>query len=151
MPRGHPLESGRISEAARLRQRPSWAPHRPEPSRAAHTTRVRDVDGVLWHAPNGEIRRVGNKSQGWSRALLDIKMAYSNDLPTAMRVIKQTAFEREGIELPVTAQAVVLNRPPNSVRQVQTGRARPGRLCAWPSRRSSRWSSPAARASGWPR
>jgi small conductance mechanosensitive channel len=57
------------------------------------TTRVRDVDGILWHVPNGEIRRVGNKSQGWSRALLDIEVAYSNDIPTAMRVIKQAADE----------------------------------------------------------
>jgi len=31
------------------------------------TTRLRDVDGSLWHIPNGEIRRVGNRSQGWAR------------------------------------------------------------------------------------
>ena len=36
------------------------------------TTRLRDVEGVVWHVPNGEIKRVGNKSQQWSRALLDI-------------------------------------------------------------------------------
>ena len=29
------------------------------------TTRLRDVNGTLWHIPNGEIRRVGNRSQGW--------------------------------------------------------------------------------------
>jgi small-conductance mechanosensitive channel len=57
------------------------------------TTRVRDVDGILWHVPNGEIQRVGNKSQGWSRALLDIEVAYSNEISTAMRVIKQVADE----------------------------------------------------------
>lgn len=27
------------------------------------TTRMRGVDGTVWHVPNGEIRRVGNKSQ----------------------------------------------------------------------------------------
>jgi hypothetical protein len=30
------------------------------------TTRLRDVNGTLWHIPNGEIRRVGNRSQGWA-------------------------------------------------------------------------------------
>ncbi|HEX6673550.1 MAG TPA: mechanosensitive ion channel family protein [Actinomycetes bacterium] len=133
------------------------------------TTRVRDVGGILWHVPNGEIRRVGNKSQGWSRALLDIEVAYSNEISTATRVIKQVAdelwkddetyaplileepevwgveelgpngvrvrlvvktrpleqwkvarelrarikaaFEREGVRLPVAAQAVVLHSP----------------------------------------
>ena len=36
------------------------------------TTRIRDVEGTLWHVPNGEIRRVGNMSQEWARALLDV-------------------------------------------------------------------------------
>ena len=36
------------------------------------TTRLRDIDGVVWHVPNGEILRVGNKSQQWSRAVVDV-------------------------------------------------------------------------------
>ncbi|HEX3212059.1 MAG TPA: mechanosensitive ion channel family protein, partial [Actinomycetota bacterium] len=44
------------------------------------TTRLRDVNGTLWHIPNGEIRRVGNRSQGWARALVDVEVAYSTDL-----------------------------------------------------------------------
>ncbi|MBW3665193.1 MAG: mechanosensitive ion channel family protein [Actinobacteria bacterium] len=55
------------------------------------TTRVRSVDGVLWHVPNGEIRRVGNMSQGWSRALLDIEVAYDTDIELAKGVIKDVA------------------------------------------------------------
>jgi small-conductance mechanosensitive channel len=55
------------------------------------TTRLRDVEGVVWHVPNGEIKRVGNMSQQWSRALLDIGVAYDTDVPTAIRVIKETA------------------------------------------------------------
>jgi moderate conductance mechanosensitive channel len=57
------------------------------------STRVRDVDGVLWHVPNGEIHRVGNMSQGWSRALLDIEVAWSSDLQHAIEVIKRVAEE----------------------------------------------------------
>jgi len=57
------------------------------------TTRLRDVEGVVWHVPNGEIKRVGNMSQQWSRALLDIGVAYETDVPTAIGVIKNTADE----------------------------------------------------------
>ena len=55
------------------------------------STRVRDVTGTLWHVPNGEIRRVGNMSQEWSRALLDIGVAYGSDVDGAAAVIKQVA------------------------------------------------------------
>jgi small-conductance mechanosensitive channel len=55
------------------------------------STRLRDVNGVVWHIPNGEIRRVGNKSQEWSRALLDIEVAYATDLDHAQAVIKGVA------------------------------------------------------------
>ena len=40
------------------------------------TTRLRDVEGVVWYVPNGAIPRVGNKSQQWSRVVLDIPVSY---------------------------------------------------------------------------
>jgi small conductance mechanosensitive channel len=55
------------------------------------TTRLRAVDGTVWHVPNGEIRRVGNTSQHWSRSLLDVDVAYDTDLDHAQDVIKQAA------------------------------------------------------------
>jgi small conductance mechanosensitive channel len=55
------------------------------------TTRIRDVEGTLWHVPNGEIRRVANKSQEWARTVLDIQVAYGTNLAEAMQVIKQVA------------------------------------------------------------
>ena len=36
------------------------------------STRLRDVNGTVWHVANGEILRVGNKSQSWSRAVVDV-------------------------------------------------------------------------------
>jgi moderate conductance mechanosensitive channel len=54
-------------------------------------TRVRDVNGVLWHVPNGTIEAVGNMSQEWSRALLDVEVAYGTDIAHAKRVIKDVA------------------------------------------------------------
>ncbi len=56
-------------------------------------TRLRDVEGVVWHVPNGEIHRVGNKSQQWARAVLDIPVAFSTSIPAASGVIKATAVE----------------------------------------------------------
>jgi moderate conductance mechanosensitive channel len=55
------------------------------------TTRLRDVKGTVWHIPNGSITRVGNMSQQWARALLDIEVAYGTDLDRAQAVIKEVA------------------------------------------------------------
>lgn len=54
-------------------------------------TRLRDVEGTVWHVPNGEIKRVGNMSQLWSRSLLDIGVAYDTDLDQASAVIQEVA------------------------------------------------------------
>lgn len=55
------------------------------------STRMRDVEGVVWHVPNGEIRRVGNKSQQWSRVVLDIAVARAVDVDAATAVIADVA------------------------------------------------------------
>lgn len=57
------------------------------------STRVRDVHGTLWHVPNGEIRRVGNMSQEWARALLDVDIAYGVDIDVAGELIRRVAVE----------------------------------------------------------
>src|SRR6188472_4202432 len=57
------------------------------------TTRLRAVDDTVWHVPNGEIRRVGNQSQHWSRALIDVEVAYETDLDHAQEVIAGVAHE----------------------------------------------------------
>ncbi len=54
-------------------------------------TRLRDVEGAVWHVPNGEIKRVGNQSQQWARAVLDIAVAYETDVPRATELIKEAA------------------------------------------------------------
>jgi small conductance mechanosensitive channel len=55
------------------------------------TTRLRAVDGTVWHVPNGQIAKVGNKSQLWSRSLLDVEVAYDTDIDHAKQVIQETA------------------------------------------------------------
>ncbi len=51
-------------------------------------TRLRDGAGVVWYIRNGEIIRVGNRSQGWSTALVDIPVAYSENLDKVIPLIK---------------------------------------------------------------
>lgn len=55
------------------------------------TTRLRDVQGIVWHVPNGQILRVGNQSQQWSRALLDIAVPADTDVPAAVSAIRTAA------------------------------------------------------------
>jgi small conductance mechanosensitive channel len=54
-------------------------------------TRVRDVGGTLWHLPNGDIRRAGNFSHGWARAVVDVDIAYDTDVGRATAVIEAAA------------------------------------------------------------
>lgn len=55
------------------------------------TTRLRDVNGVVWHVHNGSIDRVGNESQGWSRAVIDYPVPYSCDLTRIRSLMTQAA------------------------------------------------------------
>ncbi|MFT4867218.1 MAG: small-conductance mechanosensitive channel, partial [Ilumatobacter sp.] len=57
------------------------------------TTVVRGLDGTVWHVPNGEVQRVGNKSQLWSVALVDIDVAYDSDITAAKNLMLSTATE----------------------------------------------------------
>ena len=57
------------------------------------TTVLRGIDGTVWHVPNGEVQRVGNKSQLWSVALVDVDVAYDCDLAAARQVIIDCATE----------------------------------------------------------
>ncbi len=54
-------------------------------------TQVRDVEGTLWYVRNGEIVRVGNKSQGWSRVVLDIAFDYGVSVAKATEVVEKAA------------------------------------------------------------
>jgi len=57
------------------------------------TTVLRGLDGTVWHVPNGEVQRVGNMSQLWSVALVDVDVAYDSDLAAARDVILDRTVE----------------------------------------------------------
>ncbi|WP_291794532.1 mechanosensitive ion channel family protein [Brevibacterium sp.] len=57
------------------------------------TTKLRGLDGTLWHVRNGEILRVGNYSQGWGQVVLDLPFPYDTDEHTAEGVIRDVFDE----------------------------------------------------------
>jgi len=56
-------------------------------------TRVRDGSGIVWYIRNGEIVRIGNRSQGWSTAVVDIQVSYHESLDTVLPLIREVARE----------------------------------------------------------
>ncbi|MEV5897957.1 mechanosensitive ion channel family protein [Nonomuraea fuscirosea] len=56
-------------------------------------TRLRDSDGRVWYVRNGTITRVGNESQGWSRAYMDVPVAYDADIVGVRVLLEQVAEE----------------------------------------------------------
>jgi len=74
-------------------------------------TRLRDATGMIWYVRNGEVLRVGNKSQGWSQIMLDVQVAYDQDLDHAREVVDtvvaQVAADPEYTEKIVDIPTVV--------------------------------------------
>ena len=56
-------------------------------------TQLRDLNGTVWYVRNGEILRVGNSSQGWSRAVLDVNVAYDENIDHVEDLLRQIADE----------------------------------------------------------
>lgn len=54
-------------------------------------TKVRDADGVLWYVPNGTMVRVGNKTQGWANAVVDVDVDYFQDVDRVRDLLRQAA------------------------------------------------------------
>jgi small-conductance mechanosensitive channel len=55
------------------------------------TTRLRDVNGTVWYVRNGEVVRVGNKSQGYAQVVLDVPLEASADVAAASAAMLEEA------------------------------------------------------------
>ncbi|HSM37585.1 MAG TPA: mechanosensitive ion channel domain-containing protein [Longimicrobiales bacterium] len=53
------------------------------------TTVLRDVEGTVHVIPNGEITLLSNLTKGWSKAVLDIGVAYKEDVDRVLDVIRE--------------------------------------------------------------
>ncbi|MFD5214991.1 mechanosensitive ion channel family protein [Microbacterium sp. NPDC058345] len=75
---------------------------------SVRVTQVRDVNGTLWYVRNGEITRIGNMSQGWARAIVDLgvpadaelELVESTMLTTAQDLAKDPKWRTRIIERP---------------------------------------------------
>ncbi|HEY0638672.1 MAG TPA: mechanosensitive ion channel family protein [Pseudonocardiaceae bacterium] len=56
-------------------------------------TTLRDVSGTVWYVRNGEILRVGNKSQGYAVAVVDLPLGHTADLTKATAIAGTVAAE----------------------------------------------------------
>ena len=54
-------------------------------------THVRDVNGTLWYVRNGEITRIGNMSQGWSRVIIDLALPVDVEIDQVEKTMLATA------------------------------------------------------------
>ncbi|WP_424935642.1 MULTISPECIES: mechanosensitive ion channel domain-containing protein [Bacteria] len=54
-------------------------------------TQVRDVNGTLWYVRNGEVTRIGNMSQGWARAIIDLGVPPDAEVPAVEEALLAAA------------------------------------------------------------
>jgi small conductance mechanosensitive channel len=54
-------------------------------------TKIRDADGVLWFIPNGSMTRVGNKTQEWAQATVEVDVDYFADLDVVRTLLLEAA------------------------------------------------------------
>ena len=71
-------------------------------------TRLRDVDGVVWHIRNGTIRKAGNETHGWARAVVDFPVPYRMPVAAARGSLERAAV---GMWEEPAWHAMILDRP----------------------------------------
>ncbi|WP_018685152.1 mechanosensitive ion channel family protein [Actinokineospora enzanensis] len=99
-------------------------------------TTLRDVNGTVWYVRNGEILRVGNSSQGFAVAVVDLPVGYGADVDAVSGLLARVATELSGED---AYKADVIEPPevlgvekvtPESVTIRMTVKVRPGRQWA---------------------
>ena len=61
-------------------------------------TTIRDIKGTLWYVRNGEIVRVGNMTQGYAVAVVDLPLAHTVDTAEVTELVTRVATERLGAD-----------------------------------------------------
>ena len=57
------------------------------------TTVLRDIQGAVHIVPNGDIKRVTNLTKTWSRAVIDVAIAYREDVDRVLATLRDLAAE----------------------------------------------------------
>ncbi|MCC2319470.1 mechanosensitive ion channel family protein [Cellulomonas chengniuliangii] len=58
---------------------------------ALRVTKLRDADGTLWYVPNGTLTRVGNHTQEWARAVVEVEVDYFADISRVQTLLGEAA------------------------------------------------------------
>lgn len=61
-------------------------------------TTLRDTSGTVWYVRNGGISKLGNHSQGFAVAVVDVPLIYPSDVNEAIQVLDRVAAETTGAE-----------------------------------------------------
>ncbi|MEU4767046.1 mechanosensitive ion channel family protein [Actinosynnema sp. NPDC023794] len=103
---------------------------------ALRITTIRDTNGTVWYVRNGEILRVGNSSQGFAVAVVDLPLGYGANLASATEVLAKAVEDATGEEL---LAKDVIDKPqvlgvekvtPEGITMRVTVKVRPGRQWA---------------------
>ncbi|MCG8926184.1 mechanosensitive ion channel family protein [Lentzea sp. CC55] len=103
---------------------------------ALRTTTIRDTNGTVWYVRNGEILRVGNSSQGFAVAVVDLPLSYGANLAEATQVLERKVSEvadKDPLKADITAKPEVLGVEkftPEGITLRVTAKTRPGRQWA---------------------
>ncbi|RDI19784.1 small conductance mechanosensitive channel [Lentzea flaviverrucosa] len=103
---------------------------------ALRTTTIRDTGGTVWYVRNGEILRVGNSSQGFAVAVVDLPLSYGANLVEATQVLERKVTEvadKDPLKADITAKPEVLGVEkftPEGITLRVTAKTRPGRQWA---------------------
>ncbi|MCR3749771.1 small conductance mechanosensitive channel [Lentzea californiensis] len=103
---------------------------------ALRTTTIRDTGGTVWYVRNGEILRVGNSSQGFAVAVVDLPLSYGANLVEATQVLERKVAEvadKDPLKADITAKPEVLGVEkftPEGITLRVTAKTRPGRQWA---------------------
>lgn len=72
------------------------------------TTVIRDLEGIVHYIPNGEITKLSNMTQLWSRALVEVGVHYDEDLDKVVDVLEEVF---DDITKDKKYKKVILERP----------------------------------------
>lgn len=75
---------------------------------SVRVTQVRDVNGTLWYVRNGEMLRIGNMSQGWARAIIDLGVPVDADVPEVEKALLAAA---DGLSKDAKWRTRIIERP----------------------------------------
>ncbi len=100
-------------------------------------TTMRDINGTVWYVRNGEILRVGNSSQGFAVAVVDVPIGYGADVGHATDILGRVAREvtetepvSEDVLEPVEVLGVERVSATEGIMLRTTVKVRPGRQWA---------------------